>query len=323
MPCINARKDIYIRKSFQTQIKIFSVNIQRTIFVLILPQIMVHTSGFIHVQISDHVKKHGIHIFNFSAVAPELPANVAHRDENYQFLLQRKGQFRLMLDFNTVEMSGPSIFFILPGQFHYHISSDTDAFVLTVDPSFVQEAYKIILDQYFLMHNPVSITPAKLKKLSDCISFLTDEINESGANTCKQHIIRGLTDTILGMFTEEYSQPAASKGVKETRHLAITRQFKTLLFQHFKTLKKPSDYAALQQLSTPYLNEAVKSFTGFTVSYWIQKMIITEAKRLLYHTELTVKEIAGELGYDDHAYFSRLFTQIEQVSPVGYRKKYR
>ncbi|HEY0610104.1 MAG TPA: helix-turn-helix transcriptional regulator [Chitinophaga sp.] len=284
---------------------------------------MVNSSGFLHIKISDHVKRHGIHILNFSTVTPELPANVAHRDEHYQFLLQKKGKLRLMLDFNTIEMSGPSIFFILPGQFHYHISSDTYAFVLTVDPSFVQESYKTILDQYFLIHNPISITPNKLKKLSDCISFLTDEIRDAEANTCKQHIIRGLTDTILGMFTEEYSQPVTTSGIKETRPLTITRQFKTLLFQHFKKLKKPSDYAALQQLSTPYLNEAVKSFTGFTVSYWIQKMIITEAKRLLYHTDLTIKEIADDLGYDDHAYFSRLFTQIEKVSPVGYRKKYR
>lgn len=284
---------------------------------------MKNTSGFIRFQINDYVKKHGIHIFNFSTPAPDLPANLPHRDEHYQFLLQKKGKFRLMLDFHTVEMNGPSIFFILPGQFHYHISSDTDTYVLTVDPSFVLETYKIILDQYFLIHDPASITPAKLKKLNAFISFLSDEIGDAGANTCKQHIIRGLTDTILGMFTEEYAKPVENKGLKETRNITITRQFKTLLFQHFKNLKKPSDYASLQQLSTPYLNEAVKSFTGFTVSYWIQKMIITEAKRLLYHTDLTVKEIADDLGYDDHAYFSRLFTQIEKVSPVSYRKRYR
>lgn len=284
---------------------------------------MANTSGFIHFQISDHVKKHGIHIFDFSTPVPDLPANLAHRDEHYQFLLQKKGKFRLMLDFNTVEMNGPSVFFILPGQFHYHISSDSEAYVLTVDPSFVQETYKIILDQYFLIHDPAPVPPAKLKKLNDCITFLSDEIRDVEINTCKQHIIRGLTDTILGMFTEEYSKPVESRDLKETRNITITRQFKTSLFQHFKKLKKPSDYASLQRLSTPYLNEAVKSFTGFTVSYWIQKMVITEAKRLLYHTDLTVKEIADDLGYDDHAYFSRLFTQIEKVSPVGYRKRYR
>ena len=67
----------------------------------------------------------------------------------------------------------------------------------------------------------------------------------------------------------------------------------------------------------------MKEISGQTVSYWIQKMIITEAKRLLYFTDWTVKEIAIDLGYEDHAYFSRFFTLAEEVSPVGYRKKHR
>jgi len=162
-----------------------------------------------------------------------------------------------------------------------------------------------------------------LKKLGSCVSFLSDEVKHASADICKRHIIRGLTDAVLGMFAEEYSRPAQYDGKKEARNTVITRQFKTLLFSHYKTMKKPTDYAGVLKISTPYLNEAVKTYSGFTVSYWIQKMIITEAKRLLYYTDLAVKEIAYELGYDDHAYFSRLFTLAEKLSPVGYRKKYR
>ena len=284
---------------------------------------MANTAGFIPTLTYDEVKTHGVHIASSSIVDPSLPSSVAHRDENYLFILQKKGRFRLTLDFRVIEMTGPSVFFTLPGQIHHHISSSADMQVLVVDPSFVLETYKTILDQYFLIHDPVSIPPGKLKKLSHCISLLSDQVKNAGANTCKPPIIRGLLDAILGMFTEEYANPVNHTGKKETRNITITRQFKTLLFQHYKTFKKPSDYADLLTISTPYLNEAVKSFTGFTVSYWIQKMITTEAKRLLYYTELTVKEIADDLGYMDHAYFSRLFTLAENVSPVGYRKKYR
>ena len=284
---------------------------------------MINASGFIPTLTHDQVKNHGVQIFSLSAIAQSWPANIPHREENYQFILQKEGRFKLMLDFRPIEMKGASLFFILPGQIHHHIFSDADAYVLIADPSFIQETYKTILDQYFLSHDPVPIKPKKLKKLGYCVAFLSDEVEHASTDICKRHIIRGLTDAVLGMFAEEYSRPAQYDGKKEARNAVITRQFKTLLFSHYKTMKKPSDYALIIKVSTPYLNEAVKTYSGFTVSYWIQKMIITEAKRLLYYTDRTVKEIAYELGYDDHAYFSRLFTLAEKVAPVGYRKKYR
>ncbi|WP_431213455.1 helix-turn-helix domain-containing protein [Puia sp. P3] len=195
--------------------------------------------------------------------------------------------------------------------------------VLVVEPSLVQATYKEVLDQYFLVHDPVSMNAKKLRTLDHCLLFLTETLSHDALNPCGRHITRGLVDAILGFFTQEYFMPEARAGKKEGRNIVITRQFKSLLFKHYKQFKKPSDYAVLMRLSTPYLNEAVKEISGNTVSYWIQKMIITEAKRLLYFTDWTVKEIAIDLGYDDHAYFSRLFTLAEEVSPIGYRKRHR
>lgn len=57
-----------------------------------------------------------------------------------------------------------------------------------------------------------------------------------------------------------------------------------------------------------YLNECVKNITGFSVSYHIQQRIILEAKRMLFYTNKSIKEIAIELGYDDYPYFSKKLT---------------
>ncbi|MBS1664582.1 MAG: helix-turn-helix transcriptional regulator [Bacteroidetes bacterium] len=252
-----------------------------------------------------------------------LPINIPHRDNNYLFILQKKGKSRLMLDFRKVELKGPSVYFILPGQVHHLLPSDTSPITLSADPAFVQDTYKNILDQHLLMHNPAKIDIQKLKTLSHCITFFSESINHHTSPPCQQHITRGLLDAILGLITQEYAQPLSKNTKKENRSTIITRQFKRLLFDHYKELKKPSDYASLLKISTPYLNEAVKAYSGFTVTYWIQKMLLTEAKRLLYYTDLSIKEIAFGLGYDDHAYFSRLFTQLERLSPLAYRKKHR
>jgi hypothetical protein len=50
--------------------------------------------------------------------------------------------------------------------------------------------------------------------------------------------------------------------------------------------------------------------------------IIFEAKRLLVHTSLTAKEIAYDLGYNDPAYFSRLFQTRTGESPSGFRANF-
>jgi len=67
----------------------------------------------------------------------------------------------------------------------------------------------------------------------------------------------------------------------------------------------------------------VKSVTGQPVSWHIQQRVILEAKRLLYHSGRSLKEIAATLGYDDYPYFSRLFTKVAGMSPLTFRHKNR
>ena len=87
-------------------------------------------------------------------------------------------------------------------------------------------------------------------------------------------------------------------------------------------MKSPCQYADKLNYSLSYLNESVKSVTGFPISYWIHQQIILEAKRLLYYTDMSVREIAFFLGYEDHTYFSRLFSKVAGMSPGAFRQKF-
>jgi AraC-like DNA-binding protein len=46
-----------------------------------------------------------------------------------------------------------------------------------------------------------------------------------------------------------------------------------------------------------------------------------KALRLLIYTDKPIKEIAYKAGYEDEAYFSRMFSKIYQESPGRYRKR--
>jgi AraC-like DNA-binding protein len=77
------------------------------------------------------------------------------------------------------------------------------------------------------------------------------------------------------------------------KHQTVIR-FKQLVQAHYKALKQVQAYASQLHITPLYLNEIVKEITGFPASHWIHQEIMLEAKRLLYYTDLDVKQIAGQ-----------------------------
>jgi AraC family transcriptional activator of pobA len=115
-------------------------------------------------------------------------------------------------------------------------------------------------------------------------------------------------------------QPAALKGNEGTKEPFILQHLKDAIEQHFKTKHAPSDYASVLNISPKALAKITKSHFNKTLTDLIAGRIIIEAKRELYLTNKTVKEIAYELGYEDEYYFSRFFKTNADVSPQLYRE---
>jgi AraC-like DNA-binding protein len=103
----------------------------------------------------------------------------------------------------------------------------------------------------------------------------------------------------------------------------LIRKFSQLVEQHYKTKHAVSEYAQLMNITPKALNKRVTTLTESTPNDIIKQRIMLEAKRLLAHTDLTVKEVGYTLGYHDPAYFVRFFTNIAQISPLDFRTTYR
>jgi len=101
---------------------------------------------------------------------------------------------------------------------------------------------------------------------------------------------------------------------------SILRRFKDILDEKFKTWKQLNDYAAELNISPDYLNIVIKNSIGKTAKELIQQRIILESKRLGIHTELSTKEIAYQLGFDDPSHFSKFFKNSENLSFSDFRK---
>ncbi len=89
-----------------------------------------------------------------------------------------------------------------------------------------------------------------------------------------------------------------------------------------------SEKISLDELSTRfyidkyYLTKTFRSQFGLNISTYIQNIRITKAKQLLRFSSKTVEEIGYEVGVGSPAYFSRVFKDVEGVSPKVYREQW-
>lgn len=246
--------------------------------------------------------------------------NTAHRDDHYIFIFHEKGHTRMMVDFNELAANGRGVYCILPGQVHHGMAiENASLWFLAVDRSLVNAPFRSVFEERNTPLNLVDVSKVVAARLATCFHLLEEIYNEKDQYT----VMRSLVDVVIGMFAGILSAVEESEDDAHSRTTIITRQFKGLVKRSFKEMKRPSAYADALNISPSYLNEAVKLTTGMPVSHWIQEEVMMEAKRLLFYTDNTVKQIADDLGFEDHTYFTRVFTRAEGMPPLAFRKKYR
>ncbi len=125
---------------------------------------------------------------------------------------------------------------------------------------------------------------------------------------------------ILILCTRVYKQQEgwSSESVEK---IDIIRSFNYLVEQHFKDKHTVSEYASLLHKSPKTLANSFKKLGVPSPLNVIRERIMLEARRLLTYTEMTISDIAYEIGYPDVQTFSRIFRQKVGSSPTAFRQE--
>lgn len=245
-----------------------------------------------------------------------------HRHDHYVCFFIESGELNFSVDFQPVEIRRPSLLISSPGQVHkLGYAKDITGWGLAFNASFIDQDSRMIIENSFTKVALLNLGDTEKKWFSGILQLIYSSVHEEK----EAHFAQALIQTLLNSF---FYKSAAIFQTQEdvrsrnysTRSIEITKQFRQLVKEHFPKLKKPADYASKMALTVSYLNDTVKSTTGFHATWLIQQEIFREAQRLLFYTDKSVKEVAFQLGYDDYKYFIRMFGKITGMSPASFRK---
>ena len=251
-------------------------------------------------------------------------ADQPHRHDYYTLLLVKKAKGKHFIDFNEYTLAPQQMFFVSPGQIHQVVEEEkSSGYVIVFSPHFLAENNIAcsFIDNLNLFNDygntpPLPINNEELQRLSGYAEeilrlYQTDiQYKEQAIGSFLQLILIHSNNLCTLSIDNTQTHEAGN---------SLLRNFKELVNQNFKIWHGSTPYAERLNVTPDHLNRVVKSLSGKTAKDFIQSRIIIEAKRMLYFTELSLKEIGYQLGFSEPANFSAFFKKSTGKSPSVFR----
>lgn len=238
----------------------------------------------------------------------------------FQFLMVTTGEGNLMHDTRKSQIKPGVIAFTPPGVVHgWEFTPETEGYVVSFTHDYLTGSddgrdLERLLAGYGEQNRLLTPPADDLAKVRRYLEEMAEEF-ESGKR--RRTVFRPLmTLMLVRLFTDTAEAGEADR----TPGFSLFR-FRALVDAHFRTERAPEFYAEEMGMTVARLNRYCRMFTDRTAAQSIRDQIVLEAKRLLAFSGLSISEIAYDLGFDDPAYFSRVFRKDTGESPQEFRNR--
>ena len=250
-----------------------------------------------------------------------------HRHDYYTVLLVKKANGRHIVDFTEHQLKENQVFFIAPGQVHQIIEKDKSyGFSIVFSSQFLIEnniSFQFIEDLNLFNdygnYPPLNLSGEELKKLSFFSEEMIGLFNSSNLKFNSQAI--GSYLKLFFIHCNNLCSLSSNEFKSNSPAFSILKKFKLLLNEKHKEWHGTSQYADALNITSDHLNRTIKSLVGRTAKEMIQSRIIIAAKRLIYFSDLSSKEIGYQLGFSEPANFSAFFKNCTGISPSDFKKQ--
>ena len=246
----------------------------------------------------------------------------AHRHPGlHQIHLLTAGQVTASIDGMQHALTAPAIWLLAPGSVHAFAYSRNSAGQQVTVPSGV-------------LHKALAANPTLAGRLGESLILHGTAIADAAADS----------EQLMAMIAQEFgaSRPGRAEALNALAALlairvlrcagnapptlrrqalrdALTHRFRSLLEIHFRRHQPLTFYAANLNVTVDHLSRVCRATTGQSALETLHERVLLEARRQLAQSVRTVSDIAGDLGFDDPAYFTRFFTRAAGKTPTAYR----
>jgi AraC family transcriptional regulator, transcriptional activator of pobA len=242
------------------------------------------------------VLKYKLIYCNFGTVSLTIDENEFILEPN-QVITITSGQIHFFKDFKNAEL------FILEFTFDFFCKNDHDIELIFHNGLFC----------HFGMNEVITISKA------DFFKELLQKIGLELSQKPYQYLIS--VHSNIELLLVEINRSKMANGDEIWKPDALFLHFLESVRKHFKNNFTVSKHADLVHSTEAKLNELSKLHTGKTAQNVIYGLIVSEAKRRLLYEDISIKEIAFELGFNDPFYFSNFFKKHTNLSPKNYKKE--
>ncbi|MCQ2342458.1 MAG: helix-turn-helix transcriptional regulator [Paludibacteraceae bacterium] len=120
-------------------------------------------------------------------------------------------------------------------------------------------------------------------------------------------------------YAQEGRDQQFDSDTQPERCVVIFQKYTELVCKHYREWHQVSQYASAMRITLPHLCSSVRKASGRKAGDIINEAIMTDAKAQLKISDLTTKEIAMSLGFDNEAFFYRYFKSHAGQTPKAYR----
>lgn len=249
-----------------------------------------------------------------------VPGPVHRHDFNELFFFTQGGGAH-MIDLERIAFTAPCVHVVAPGQVHQlERSPDSAGLVVMFSPeALLGQGHAARAELFAWAQGPKSfaVDAAQLTEAQLLIGLMEGELDRPEGPVAE--VVEGY----LGILLIKCARWAGAPGHTAPAGHDLVRRFIDLVERTYLHQRQVAHYAEELAISADHLNELVKARLGRTASKVVQDRLLLEAKRLLLHAELSVKEVGYTLGMHDQPHFTRWFSKLEGRTPVEYRAHIR
>lgn len=265
-------------------------------------------------------------VYNFDGdLPPQSDLLVPHRKDHYLIAFVRRAGSRQWIDMTPYLLKDNTIYFTGPNQV---IVKEELAALWSTGIAFTGEFLSFqdntSLRELPLIQNPqgsheLLLTEADVVFVEELLTKINIEYLQP--SEWQQRMLAAYLTVLLTYLSRLYTNQFKDKSV--TVDKLLLKSFQSKINERFRELREVGDYASLLHISPGHLSEVVKIQSGKPAIKHIHDRLVLETRRLLFHTQNSLKEIAFDLGFSDPSYFNRFFKRETGLTPAEYRANIR